>query len=133
MMRNAQLRRTRLAIPHFGFTLVELLVVIGIIAILIGILFPAFALVRDSANTVKCLSNMRQIGQAQMAYVAQNHDYILPAGYLLVPQQGTGLNAENYATIMVNEGLIPRRASAALAALRIMTRRSSSARGASSM
>jgi prepilin-type N-terminal cleavage/methylation domain-containing protein/prepilin-type processing-associated H-X9-DG protein len=55
-----------------GFTLVELLVVIGIIALLISILLPSLTRARESANRVKCLSNMRQIVGAMMAFAAEN-------------------------------------------------------------
>jgi prepilin-type N-terminal cleavage/methylation domain-containing protein len=78
-------RRSRQA-----FTLVELLVVIGIIAVLIGILMPSLSKARQQATAVKCASNLRSVGQQIMMYANMYKGVLCPPGDANGNIPGTG-------------------------------------------
>ena len=56
-----------------GFTLIELVMVVAIIAVLAALLLPTIKLVREMAHTTQCLNNHRQLAMSLMTF-AENHD-----------------------------------------------------------
>ena len=84
-MKNVHAKRIALK-PSSAFTLVELLVVIGIIAVLVAILLPAMSRSREMARRAACLSNLRQVHMAFMLYAGENHDQV-PLGYRTASKQ----------------------------------------------
>jgi prepilin-type N-terminal cleavage/methylation domain-containing protein len=69
-----------------GFTLIELVVVVAIIGILSMILLPSLSLLRNQANSTRCLSNLRQIGIGMQTYAGE-HDDCVPAGQVPPPDR----------------------------------------------
>jgi prepilin-type N-terminal cleavage/methylation domain-containing protein/prepilin-type processing-associated H-X9-DG protein len=84
-----------MAVEHRrGFTLVELLVVVGIIAVLLSLLMPATYRARRQANTVVCLGNLRQLAMAFHGYVTENkgrapYKHHGPLGLFIPPNDTT--------------------------------------------
>lgn len=79
--------RNRPSANNRGFTLVELLTVIAVIALLAGLLLPALGAARDRSKAARCLGQVRQIGVAIQSYVAGPYDH-LPMCARLGPQLG---------------------------------------------
>ena len=73
-----------------AFTLVELLVVIGIIALLISILLPSLSRAREQAKAVQCLSNMRQIANSVVMFTNEHKGFLPKAWFNDRPRPGSG-------------------------------------------
>jgi len=73
-------QKSRMRARVKAFTLVEILVVIGIIALLIGILVPTISKARESSRTAACLMNLKQLTAAAYTYAADHHNFIIPVG-----------------------------------------------------
>lgn len=64
--------------PRHAFTLIELLVVVAVIGVIVGITIPALSHSRESARRVKCLNNLRQLGQSLVMYMDSESGGIMP-------------------------------------------------------
>jgi prepilin-type N-terminal cleavage/methylation domain-containing protein/prepilin-type processing-associated H-X9-DG protein len=77
-----------------GFTLVELLVVITIIAMLMALLVPVIGKAREAARRTQCMNSQRQIGEAMLLYATQNN--FMPATLSISPPENTASGTTNY-------------------------------------
>lgn len=73
--------RVAAAAPRRGFTLVELLIVLAIISVLAGLLFPVFVAARAAAQKVKCLSNFKNVSLATILYAQDYNDQLMPINH----------------------------------------------------
>jgi prepilin-type N-terminal cleavage/methylation domain-containing protein len=88
------MRGTEKKSRRWGFTLVELLVVIGIISVLISMLLPALTKARSAANSAVCKSNLRQIGTFLVIYLNDNKGHLFPCDAPPDPTQPIGSSNE---------------------------------------
>jgi prepilin-type N-terminal cleavage/methylation domain-containing protein/prepilin-type processing-associated H-X9-DG protein len=93
--------------PASGFTLVEVLVVIGIIAVLIGILLPVVSRIRSRALLTTCAANLRQINMAIAVYANDNNGRVVPADLMPTdPAKQAMYRLGNWVTILAEGGYL---------------------------
>ena len=88
--------------PRLGFTLVELLVVIGVIAVLVGVLLPTLSAARKRANLLRCQANLRQITEACLLRAHDSKGWLPLAGLLhLAPGAANDMPAGSEASYQI--------------------------------
>ncbi|MGN6507602.1 MAG: type II secretion system protein [Tepidisphaeraceae bacterium] len=92
---------------RYGFTLVELLVVIGIIALLISILLPSLNQARRAAQATVCLSQLKQLGTAVTLYASTYNNYILPTRIVGKSPISGGAVADFWTHLLITSKILP--------------------------
>lgn len=85
-----------------GFSLLDVLVSMSVIAVLIGLLLPSFAKVNETARRMVCQSNIRQIGLGVMMYADDYNGYLPPSQYVGVVQPRSGQGKQNMDTLRIS-------------------------------
>ncbi len=90
-----------------GFTLIELLVVIAIIAILASLLLPSLSRANEKARSIKCRSNLRNIGLAMVLYQDMNEDCVVPSYNMKGSDRGADNPLDGWCAILDRDQVIP--------------------------
>jgi len=98
------MRRSRIG---RGFTLIELMIVVGVIAILMSITIPVAARVRAQGKSAACKSNLRCIGMGLIAYQQDNADYVVPSYNMWGTAGGADCSLDGWAPILDRDKVVP--------------------------
>jgi prepilin-type N-terminal cleavage/methylation domain-containing protein/prepilin-type processing-associated H-X9-DG protein len=95
--------------PRFrrGFTLIELMIVIGVIAILMSLTIPVAARVRAHGKSAACKSNLRCLGVGLLAYQQDNADYVVPSYNMRGTAGGADCPLDGWAPILDRDKVVP--------------------------
>lgn len=100
-MKMNRLFNWRITLPTAGFTLIELLVVIAIIAIIAALFLPALGRARESAQSTKCASNLRQIALGVFIYSDEHEDTFPAQPGDEIPVRAAGGDGRNYYDLLI--------------------------------
>ncbi|CAG0965451.1 hypothetical protein PHYC_00958 [Phycisphaerales bacterium] len=102
MCQRSDGERRRLGADRPGFSLLDVLVSISVIAVLIGLLLPSFAKVNETARRVVCQSNIRQIGLGVVMYADDYNGFLPPSEFLRPVQPRSGEGKQNMDTLRLS-------------------------------
>src|SRR4051812_8320600 len=85
-------QRTGLAPDELGFTLTELMIVVGLVALLTALLLPVFGRMRAASASVSCAANLRQMTTAWAIYTADNQGQFMDYAFYASPDSGAAWN-----------------------------------------
>ncbi len=88
--------RHRIRITDSAFSLVELLIVVGIVGVLVAVLLPAFSRINEKSGDVNCLANLRTLSLASLNYIRDNSGRLFPSKYWYSPSWDSSPGMRDY-------------------------------------